>query len=104
MLMTLLPPTTSNPSAGGSLIDHATADWRGQTFAAHSKSGIVPAMARVLIEAGCPDQAWRAERDGAVVMSGPSLARVALLSVSDGGDGDGPRFTNFRPFILARAS
>ncbi len=100
----LLPPTNSNPTAGGSLIDHATAEWRGQTFAAHSKNGIVPALARVLIEAGCPDQPWRAERGGGVVMLGPSLARVAFVTVSDGDAAAGPRFTKYKPHHLAEAA
>jgi hypothetical protein len=91
MLIELRPP---HPAG----MDHARAEWAGRVYTAAGRNGIVPAMARELVAAGCPDGPWRAARDGLVVMTGPSLAGVAELTVSDPDDGGGPRFSKFKPY------
>ncbi len=94
MLIELLPP---HPAG----MVHARAEWAGQVYTAAGRNGIVPAMARVLIAAGCPDGPWRAARDGRLVMTGPSLVGVAGLTVSDPDNGAGPRFTKYVPYRQA---
>jgi hypothetical protein len=94
MLITILRP---NPPG----TDHARAEWAGQVYSAASRNGIISALARVLISAGCPDQPWQAARDDKVAMTGPSLAGVAALTVSDPDGGAGPRFTKYVPYRQA---
>ncbi len=96
MLITILP---AHPPG----TDHARAEWAGQVYSAASRNGIVSALARVLIAAGCPDQPWQAARDDKVAMTGPSLAAAAALTVSDPEAGAGPRFARFVPFCPAAA-
>ena len=79
MLITIHP---SRPTRSGQ-IDRVSADWNGRTFEVEAKSGAICAIARQLVEAGCPDEAWQAERGGQVAIRGKSLHGVAKLTVSD---------------------
>lgn len=79
ILMAILPTTyTANSS-----MEAASADYGGQTYATKSKTGALCALARALMDAGCPDVAWQAARDGVVVLSGTSLHRLAGWAYSD---------------------
>jgi hypothetical protein len=102
IIMTLHPAEPAKPFSSGEFFT-ATATWSGRNFSARTQSGVTMALARELVAAGCPDQAWQAERAGAVALFGPSLHRLALLTVSEGGR-DGPRFTKYQPHHLARAA
>ena len=97
MFLILLPSRVLKPSAGGATYDFATAEWQGAVFNARSSTGVVCALARLLIAAGCPDQPWQATRNGIVVMLGKSLASVANLTVSEPDTGPGPRFAKYKP-------
>ena len=102
LLITILPSTISSPTSGGAQIDQATAEWNGKTFAARSKRGVIPAIARALLAAGCPDQPWQAQRGSLTAMYGPSLARVAELTVTEPDHGHGPRFVKYIPLPTER--
>jgi hypothetical protein len=62
-------------------------------FEAGSRYGATMAVARQLVEAGCPDQPWEAGRPGKRDLIGPSLHRLARLTVVENGD-VGPRGGN----------
>ncbi len=46
-----------------------------------SRHGATMALARALVAAGVPDGPWQAERNGVPVLRGPSLHRLAGLTV-----------------------
>jgi hypothetical protein len=83
MLITILPPLPLKPEQERQ-IERAAATWAGRVFEAKSTGGATPELARKLIAAGCPDQPWQAQRHGAIVMSGPSLAGIAGIRYVDG--------------------
>ena len=64
--------------------DMAAATWNGaELTAAHPRSSALRIVARKLRDAGAPDCPWQATRRGAVVLTGPSLARLAARDVRD---------------------
>ena len=64
--------------------DMATTTWAGaELTAAHPRSSALRIVARKLRDAGAPDCAWVATRRGTVVLTGPSLARLAARDVRD---------------------
>lgn len=73
MVITILAPTI----AATARFEHAEAVWRGQTYHAKSRNSAICAIARMLLEAGCPDQPWQATRGGKIAMTGRSLATMA---------------------------
>ena len=52
---------------------------------AESRHGATMALARILVAGGVPDGPWQAERNGVPVMRGPSLHRLAGLTITEDG-------------------
>lgn len=94
--MTIHPNEPAQPNAGREM-SMATALWNGVEHAAKSATGAIMVLARTLTNAGCPDQPWRALRGGVVALHGNSIARLAVLTVSET-DTAGPRFKKYRPY------
>jgi hypothetical protein len=80
----------------GEIHDLATASFGGRTYEARGRHGSACAVARLLVEAGCPDGPWQTvKRDGMVCLSGKSLHRLARLTVEEGPE-RGPQFVPWR--------
>ena len=68
----------------GAATDEAEATHNGQTIQARSRHGATMKLARMLVEAGCPDQSWAAYgHDGRLRLSGSSLHGLAGLTVQE---------------------
>jgi hypothetical protein len=79
-------------------IHEAQAEFNGQTFVARSRNGIEMKLARMLVEAGAPDQPWETYGiDGRKRLSGSSLHRLAKLDVQQSGSIGTPRIVRYRP-------
>jgi hypothetical protein len=79
-------------------IHEVQAEFNGQTFIARSRNGIEMKLARMLVEAGAPDQPWETYGiDGRKRLSGPSLHRLAKLDVQQSGSTGTPRIVRYRP-------
>ncbi len=87
---------TARYTSQGGRRDCATCEWWGRRFEAVSRHGATMALARLLVEAGCPDLPWEAGRPGKRDMFGPSLHRLAGLTVEEN-DHHGPVFRPFKP-------
>jgi hypothetical protein len=75
----------------------ATAVVDGQEFTARSRSSCISALARLLVEAGVPDQPWQSvNAAGMVCLRGPSLHRLAGRTVSES-DRGGLRAVKYQP-------
>jgi hypothetical protein len=78
-------------------IHEAQAEFNGQTFIARSRNGIEMKLARMLVEAGAPDQPWETcGIDGRKRLSGSSLHSLAKLDVQQSGSTGTPRIVRFR--------
>ena len=86
IVMTLSP----HYGASSARQDAATAEWNGQRFEAVSRHGALMALARRLIDAGCPDLPWEAGRPGKRDLFGSSLHRLGRLTVGESDSGSGP--------------
>jgi hypothetical protein len=65
-------------------MDTAEAVFAGQVFRAASRHGVTMALARRLVAAGCADMAWQSVgADGRVRLCGPSLHRLARLTIEE---------------------
>jgi hypothetical protein len=59
-------------------------------------------LAREIVAAGHPDQPWRSiARNGAALLSGPSIYRLAMLTVSENAS-HGPRVVRYEDFSHLR--
>lgn len=68
----------------GAVTDVAKCEWSGQCFKAESRHGVTMALARQLIVAGAPDGHWEAYgRNGHLRLSGPSIQRLAALTIKE---------------------
>jgi len=77
--------TGSRATSGSAQRDIATTEWMGQQFRAVSGNGACMALARQLVEAGCPDQEWMTQTAaGKPSLKGPSLHRLAQLTITGG--------------------
>ena len=66
----------------------AEAEWNGRIFrAASGKASAMRDVARQLVAAGCPDQAWVSAWGGRPSMRGASLHDMAAVDVRDGDAG-----------------
>ena len=95
-------PVTLHLSQRSDGMEAATATWCGREYRATSRNGAALALARDLMAAGLPDGPWQAVgADGRVRLHGPSLHRLAALTVSDPPNGRGCRFTRWEPYAAA---
>lgn len=70
----------------GAATDEAEATHNGRTFQARGRHGATMKLARMLLEAGCPDRSWQAYgHDGRPRLSGSSLHGLAALTVEESG-------------------
>lgn len=75
---------TSAAKGGGSLPDHASTLWNGVAYATPHGNGAVLKLARILVEAGCPDQPWETRNaEGHRSLYGHSLHQLSRLTVTD---------------------
>lgn len=79
-----LSQDTKGTAAG---MDIAGATFGGVDHEARSRNGATMALARKMVAAGAPDDRWRALRNGVTVMFGPSLHRLAMLTIADPDNG-----------------
>ena len=80
----------------GASIDVASAEAGGKQYEAQSGNGATMRLARQMVKDGLPDGAWQAVgADGRVRLRGPSLFRLAKLTVH-WTDKDGPRIRPHR--------
>ena len=80
---------------GSPLPDIAETAWNASAYDTRSKTGAVFALARKLVDAGCPDQPWETRGDdGQRRLHGSSLHAIARLSVSSE---PRPHFTKWAP-------
>jgi len=69
--------------------DVAEAEFNGQTFSATTRHGATMKLARTLVEAGAADQPWQViGPDGRIRFHGPSLHRLAKLTIAEPDSGE----------------
>jgi hypothetical protein len=79
-------------------IHEAQARFDGRTFTARSRGGLEMKLARMLIAAGAPDQAWETyDGDDRKRLFGSSLHRLAKLDAQESGSTGTPRIGRYRP-------
>jgi len=84
-------------ATGAALPDHAGAVWNGLAYATQSAHGACCKLARILVDAGCPDQPWETRgSDGQRRLFGASLHGLARLTVSSP-DAGSPRLAKWAP-------
>lgn len=84
--------------AGQPVPDDGSVTWEGQTFAARTPHGITYALARLLVDAACPDQAWEAYGpDGQRRLFGSSIHGLSKRTLTEG-DATGLRRIRWMPF------
>jgi hypothetical protein len=88
---------TSFRTTDGSIHELASASFQGRTYEARGRHGAACAVARLLVEAGCPDGPWQTGgRQGTVGLSGRSLHKLARLMVREDAE-RGPEFARWEP-------
>lgn len=96
------PVTGSRATTGGKQRDIATTHWGGKLWRVVSANGASMALARQLVEAGCPDQDFVTTTiDGQEALRGKSLHRWAQLMIVEGNRG--LRRVPFRQFPVSGA-
>lgn len=90
----MITMTTSSRSDG---TDIAQTTHNGATLTATSRNGAAFKLARLLVDAGAPDEPVEARMlDGRLAWTSPSLHRMAKSTVSEGDQS--PRVRPFVPF------
>lgn len=67
--------------------DRARCEIAGRAFVAKSRAGSIPALCRVLVAAGIPDQPWQMINDaypGIVSLTGDSIRKMATIDYKAG--------------------
>ena len=82
--MTIYPGYLPPNRPGALMICEMTAEVDGVIYRAKSTHGATSELCRVLVEAGIPDGPWEARRNGRVAFSGPSIHRMATLTMTEG--------------------
>lgn len=101
--MSFIQPKPAGSQRNSFVMEVASAVVEGHRYEARSRNSGEATLARILVEAGVPDQPWTSYTPtGTPALRGRSIHRLALTSIKEA-DGESLRVVRYQPHPLITA-